>query len=37
MCEVCKKEYALFFSFMNTGKDLCGGCRREELKKNGRT
>lgn len=33
MCEIC--EYAIFFSFMDTGKDICGGCRRVELEKNG--
>ena len=34
MCDICKVEYALFFSFMNT--DLCGGCRRKELEKDGK-
>jgi hypothetical protein len=37
MCEICKKEYALFFSFMDTGEGLCGDCCRKELEKNGRT
>ena len=36
LCDICRKEYALFVKFMATGKDICGGCRRKELKKNAR-